>query len=294
MSRLISNSLRTTKNPFLLTCHYNHNNVLLNEVTIKTLHSRYGNQLNARVVALRCYHPKLNQNLLNQKTTLVSSQYNNNRSLHTTNCLWESSTKNSTSPTTSTTTAAAATPAPSNTAAAAAATSTTSTTANIYERTKNRGPVSWPSLLLVGVAAASAVAYYQIERERRLEKAMGKIVSSEYNNDKDDGWTPRPDYLAKRKFIPTKFGWFPMADGFGAREFFYLFVVLFCLLLILFYFLYLFYVLIVKKFIYDASSAAQALLFFASFVRLYLTNRFVFSLICCRYLSSSFLLHNNN
>ena len=28
-----------------------------------------------------------------------------------------------------------------------------------------------------GVAMASAVAYYQIERERRLENAMGKIVS---------------------------------------------------------------------------------------------------------------------
>ena len=42
-----------------------------------------------------------------------------------------------------------------------------------------RGPVSWASLGLVAVAAASAVAYYQIERERRLENAMGKIVSAE-------------------------------------------------------------------------------------------------------------------
>lgn len=40
-----------------------------------------------------------------------------------------------------------------------------------------RGPVSWASLGLVAVAAASAVSYYQIERERRLEQAMGKIVS---------------------------------------------------------------------------------------------------------------------
>lgn len=40
-----------------------------------------------------------------------------------------------------------------------------------------RGPVSWASLGLVAVVAASAVAYYQIERERRLENAMGKIVS---------------------------------------------------------------------------------------------------------------------
>jgi protein SCO1/2 len=41
-----------------------------------------------------------------------------------------------------------------------------------------RGPVSWPALGLVAVAAASAVAYYKIERERRLENAMGKIVST--------------------------------------------------------------------------------------------------------------------
>lgn len=41
-----------------------------------------------------------------------------------------------------------------------------------------RGPVSWPALGLVAVAAASAVAYYKIERERRLEQAMGKIVST--------------------------------------------------------------------------------------------------------------------
>ncbi len=57
---------------------------------------------------------------------------------------------------------------------------------------------------------------------------MGKIVSSEYNgtddmnnqNDKkEDGWTPRPGYLAKRKFVATPSGWFPVDDGFGAREF---------------------------------------------------------------------------
>lgn len=40
-----------------------------------------------------------------------------------------------------------------------------------------RGPVTWPALGLVTIAAASAVAYYKIERERRLENAMGKIVS---------------------------------------------------------------------------------------------------------------------
>lgn len=88
------------------------------------------------------------------------------------------------------------------------------TTAGLYARTRDRGPVSWPSLFLVGVAAASAVAYYRIERERRLEAAMGKVVSSE-----SDGWTPRPDYLAKRRFVATKYGWFPEQDGFGAREY---------------------------------------------------------------------------
>lgn len=41
-----------------------------------------------------------------------------------------------------------------------------------------RGPVSWVGLGLVAVAAATAVGYYQIERERRLENAMGKIVST--------------------------------------------------------------------------------------------------------------------
>lgn len=41
-----------------------------------------------------------------------------------------------------------------------------------------RGPVSWAGLGLVAVAAASGVSYYQIERERRLEQAMGKIVST--------------------------------------------------------------------------------------------------------------------
>lgn len=70
---------------------------------------------------------------------------------------------------------------------------------SLHARTKDRGPVSWTSLFLVSVAAASAVAYYRIERERRLERAMGKVVSSE-----SDGWTPRPDFLAKRKFVPTQ------------------------------------------------------------------------------------------
>ena len=75
---------------------------------------------------------------------------------------------------------------------------------------KDRGPVSWPSLFLVGIAAASCVAYYNIERERRLETAMGRVVSSE-----SDGWTPNPDVMAPRKFKLTPWGWFPEDDGFG-------------------------------------------------------------------------------
>ena len=79
---------------------------------------------------------------------------------------------------------------------------------------KDRGPVSWPSLFLVGIAAASCVSYYNIERERRLESAMGRVVSSE-----SDGWSPNPDVMAPRKFKLTPWGWFPEDDGFGACKF---------------------------------------------------------------------------
>ena len=75
---------------------------------------------------------------------------------------------------------------------------------------KDRGPVSWPSLFLVGVAAASVVAYYNIERERRLESAMGRVVSSE-----SEGWSPNPGVMAPRKFKLTPWGYFPEDDGFG-------------------------------------------------------------------------------
>lgn len=75
---------------------------------------------------------------------------------------------------------------------------------------KDRGPVSWPSLFLVGISAASIVAYYNIERERRLESAMGRVVSSE-----SEGWTPNPEVMAPRKFKLTKWGWFPEDDAFG-------------------------------------------------------------------------------
>ena len=78
---------------------------------------------------------------------------------------------------------------------------------------RERGPVSWPALGLVAVTAASLVAYYRIERERRLEEAMGKIVSSE-----SDGWSPNPEFLGKRKYQKTKYGWFPVDDAYGAGE----------------------------------------------------------------------------
>ena len=79
---------------------------------------------------------------------------------------------------------------------------------------KDRGPVSWPSLFLVGIAAASIVAYYNIERERRLESAMGRVVSSE-----SDGWSPNPGVMAPRKFKLTPWGYFPEDDGFGPCKF---------------------------------------------------------------------------
>ena len=79
--------------------------------------------------------------------------------------------------------------------------------------TANRGPVSWGALGLVTVVAASAVAYFQIERERRLEQAMGKIVTSE-----SEGWSPSPSQLAPRKWKQNDQGaWFPIInDVWGA------------------------------------------------------------------------------
>jgi len=84
---------------------------------------------------------------------------------------------------------------------------------DIHAFSRGRGPVSWPALGLVAVTAASLVAYYRIERERRLEEAMGKIVSSE-----SDGWSPDPEFLGKRKWKMTKFGWFPVDDAYGGGE----------------------------------------------------------------------------
>jgi hypothetical protein len=61
---------------------------------------------------------------------------------------------------------------------------------------RHRGPVSWAALFLVAVASATAVGYYKIERERRLERAMGKVVSSTYRNGtEDEGWSPNPEFL---------------------------------------------------------------------------------------------------
>ena len=69
-------------------------------------------------------------------------------------------------------------------------------------------------LFVVGVTAASAVAYYRIEREKRLERALGKVVSSEFENG-EKGWAPTPN-MAKRVFVPTRYGWFPKDDGWTA------------------------------------------------------------------------------
>lgn len=110
-----------------------------------------------------------------------------------------------------------------------------------------RGPVTWPALGLVAIAAASAVSYYKIERERRLENAMGKIVSdlgfmasklfivlfcvyfsSNYHLfisppqlkvSSESGWSPNPELLARRQYVRTKWGWFPKEDAFGGGEF---------------------------------------------------------------------------
>lgn len=87
------------------------------------------------------------------------------------------------------------------------------------EFSRNRGPVSWAAFGLVAVASASAVGYFQVERERRLERAMGKVVSSRYRTGEgDDEWSPNPEFLAKRKWKLTKFGWFPEEDAFGGGE----------------------------------------------------------------------------
>lgn len=43
---------------------------------------------------------------------------------------------------------------------------------------RHRGPVSWAAFGVIAVASASAVGYFQVERERRLERAMGKVVST--------------------------------------------------------------------------------------------------------------------
>lgn len=88
---------------------------------------------------------------------------------------------------------------------------TESSMAQAYARTANRTPVTWTSLFIATITAAAAVAYYRIERERRLEEHLGRIVSSESNvseegSAREAGWTPKPNYLAKRKFVQTPTG----------------------------------------------------------------------------------------
>ena len=105
-------------------------------------------------------------------------------------------------------------PAPKSELSSAAAAKTRAGSGKVASATpyiKDRGPVSWPSLFLVGIAAASIVAYYNIERERRLESAMGRVVSSE-----SDGWSPNPEVMAPRKFKLTPYGYFPEQDAWGA------------------------------------------------------------------------------
>lgn len=63
----------------------------------------------------------------------------------------------------------------------------------VHQSTGPQGktPVTWPMLGILGVAAAASVSYYRIQRERRLEEAMGKIVTSESNSDenlKEGAW----------------------------------------------------------------------------------------------------------
>jgi len=77
---------------------------------------------------------------------------------------------------------------------------------------KGRGPVSWMGLGLAGIAAASAVSYFAVMRERRLEEAMGKVVSSK------SGWSPDPDIWARRKFKELNGHWFPEDDPSGPRK----------------------------------------------------------------------------
>ena len=43
-----------------------------------------------------------------------------------------------------------------------------------------------------------------------------KKVSSE------SGWSPNPELLARRKYVRTKWGWFPKEDAFGGGEMFQL------------------------------------------------------------------------
>jgi hypothetical protein len=75
----------------------------------------------------------------------------------------------------------------------------------LYERTRDRGPVSWTQLFVVSVLAGFGIIQFNIERERRLEEHIGKIVSSE-----SDGWSPDSSMFSKRKFVKTERGWWPV------------------------------------------------------------------------------------
>ena len=81
-----------------------------------------------------------------------------------------------------------------------------------------RGPVSWPLLGMAAVAAATGVSYYNIERERQFEKAMGTVVSSESNDSDSFSWSPGRGW-APVKFKLTQWGWFPEENANTIREF---------------------------------------------------------------------------
>ena len=86
-----------------------------------------------------------------------------------------------------------------------------------------KGPVSWPLLGFAAVAAATGVSYYSIERERRFEKAMGTVVSSESKSNNNDTFTWSPGRgWAPVKFKLTEWGWFPEEKPCAIREFYVL------------------------------------------------------------------------
>ena len=44
---------------------------------------------------------------------------------------------------------------------------------------------------------------------------MGPLFISYVQVSSESGWSPNPEFFAKRKFKQTKYGWFPVEDAFG-------------------------------------------------------------------------------